>query len=153
MKTPAGLGLGLVAALLAFGCRSEPTPYQKIGTTGEGGYSDRELSQDTFSVKFVANSDTPGRTVCRYLYRHAAEVTLKKGFRYFAVIREPQPVNLGAPTYRNEDEYQDQVRPTVAVNIETGWTLIMAIQCFNDEQKASGLHLIDAAAYLRRRGS
>jgi hypothetical protein len=146
MRIPA-IALGVVAVFFVLGCDSTPTRYQKLGTTGDGGYSDEKISDDTFSIKFTANSDTSLSAVCRYLYRRAAEVTLKNGYTYFAVIRDPCALDSSVPVYRNDDEYRDTGRPALMLPMDMG-TWFMTIQCFNAAQEASKVQLLDAKAYL-----
>ncbi|MHC4229382.1 MAG: CC0125/CC1285 family lipoprotein, partial [Planctomycetota bacterium] len=92
-----------------FGCRA--TPYQRLGTTSAGGYSEKAMSEDTFYVKFSANNHTSSKIVCRYLYRRAAEVTLRHGFLFFTVIRGPSPLTDRVSFYSSEDSYNDMAAP------------------------------------------
>lgn len=63
------------------------TIYQKEGIFTNG-YSDLRSGQDTFVVTFRANEHTPEKKVKKYALRRAAELTLKHGYRYFAVVDE-----------------------------------------------------------------
>ena len=147
MRIPATVLVGAIAVFLVFGCESAQTRYQRLGSSGDGGYIDKRISEDTFTVKFIANDVTPVRTICRYLYRRAAEVTLKNGFTYFAVIRDPLALEDFTPMYRHEDEWKDMMKPTPTRETDTG-TWLMTIQCFHVEPEASKVQLLDAKAYL-----
>ena len=65
------------------------TSYQQEGFFTNG-YSDSRKSPDTFTVTFRANEQTPPSKVMKYALKLAAELTLRNGFRYFAVIEEIQ---------------------------------------------------------------
>ncbi|MGI9451356.1 MAG: CC0125/CC1285 family lipoprotein [Geminicoccaceae bacterium] len=83
----------LAAAMLAVltACTVSPTPYQVEGENG--GYSEQQIEEDRYSVKFVGNSATPRDTVEEYALFRAAEVTLENGHDYFKVVsREIEPV-------------------------------------------------------------
>jgi hypothetical protein len=139
----------VVPVLLLCGCASEPTPYQRAGAKSGGGYSEKRVSEDTFYVTYTANARTPGRVACAYLYRRAAEVTLRYGFRYFAVIRGPrQPTHLETrdPGALGTKERRDPID----IEMTVPGTVFMTIQCFKDVQKAPGARLVDAKAYLEK---
>ena len=83
----------LAAALLTVlaACTVSPTPYQVEGENG--GYSEQQIEEDRYSVKFVGNSATPRDTVEEYALFRAAEVTLEHGHDYFKVVsKEIEPV-------------------------------------------------------------
>jgi hypothetical protein len=149
MRIPATVLVGAIAVFLVFGCESAPTRYQRLGSSGDGGYIDKRISEDTFTVKFIANDVTPVRTICRYLYRRAAELTLKNGFTHFAVIRDPCALQDYTPMYRHEDEYRDMMKPTLTRETDSG-TWLMTIQCFRVEPEGSKLQPLDAKAYLHQ---
>ena len=137
--------LVLVAGLL--GC--EATPYQGLGTTGAGGYSEEAMSQDTFYIKFSANGHTSPKVVCRYLYRRAAEVTLRYGFQFFAVVRGPSALAERVSFYASEDAYNDMADP-IEIDMPQGNRLQMVIQCFTDVPEQSDIRPINANEYLER---
>jgi hypothetical protein len=127
------------------GCRA--TPYQRLGTTSAGGYSEKGMSQDTFYIKFSANNHTSPKVVCRYLYRRAAEVTLRHGFLFFAVIRGPSPVTERVSFYESEDRYNDGAAP-IEVDVPQGNRLQMVIQCFTDEPEQRDIRPINVKEYF-----
>lgn len=83
-----------IAFTLAFGlaaCSTAPTPYQVLGDNG--GYSDQQIEDDRYSIKFTGNSATPRDVVEEFALFRAAEVTLENGYDYFKVVsKEIEPV-------------------------------------------------------------
>jgi hypothetical protein len=71
-----------VAAFFAAGCA---TAYQPHGLTG--GYTGRQIDDNTVYVTFRGNGFTPEETVHTYLLRRCAEITLQHGFNYFVIVR------------------------------------------------------------------
>ncbi|MHC4117975.1 MAG: CC0125/CC1285 family lipoprotein [Planctomycetota bacterium] len=136
-------GLFFVAGL----CGCEATPYQRLGTTGAGGYSERAMSEDTFHVRFVANNHTEPEVVRGYLYRRAAEVTLRHGFRFFAVVRGPSALTEQRTFYESRDAYDNGAAP-IEVNVPQGNRLQMVIQCFKEMPEQIDAAPIDAQQYL-----
>ena len=140
--------VALVSTLLLCGCTREPTPYQRAGRTWAEGFSEKRIADDTFYVTYRANSKTPGRVVCGYLCRRAAEVTLQYGFRYFAVIRGPRmPIGLEVHHVYSEDK--DEWEPIVNEAPVSG-TLFMTIQCLKEVREVPGARLIDAKGLLEK---
>jgi hypothetical protein len=76
--------LSFILACVLCGCA---TPYQSDGLLSfSGGFTDTQLEEDVFRVVFKANIySSPYRTKELALLR-AAELTLKNGFNYFAII-------------------------------------------------------------------
>jgi len=139
------IGIPLAILIGTSGC--QPTPYQKAYTTSGRGYYDREFSQDTFYVQFTANYFTPDDTLLRYLYRRAAELTVRHGFHYFAVVRDPRPLIEYHTEYRTK-EHEAAMMDSMQVEHPAWGTMHMTIQCFEDPQNTSGVPLIDAKAHL-----
>jgi hypothetical protein len=141
--------IAVVPALLLSGCVGAPTPYQRAGAQGREGYSGKRISEDTFYVTYTANARTPGRVACAYLYRRAAEVTLRYGFRYFAVIRGPRnPTGLAIYDVARQGA-RDKLDPVVVDEPVSG-TTFLTIQCFKDVQEVPGAPLIEAKDYLEK---
>ena len=130
-----------------FGCRA--TPYQRLGTTLAGGYSEKVMSQDTFYIKFSANNNTSSKVVCRYLYRRAAEGTLRHGFLFFTAIRGPSPLTERVSFYASEDSYDDMADP-IEVDVPQANQLRMVIQCFTGVPEQRDMRPINAKEYLER---
>jgi len=72
-------------------CSVSPTPYQLEGEGG--GYSEQQIEDDRYSIKFIGNKATPRNTVEEYALFRAAEVTLENGHDYFKIVsREIEPI-------------------------------------------------------------
>jgi hypothetical protein len=142
--------IAVVPVILLCGCVREPTPYQRAGTRWAEGYSEKRVSQDTFYVTYMANDRTPGRVVCAYLYRHAAELTLRYGFNYFAVIRGPrQPIYREARYGSGVDK--KEMREPIDIERPVSGTVFMTIQCFKALQAPPETRvIIDAKGYLEK---
>ena len=139
----------LVFAGLTFTYGCQPTPYQKLGTTPAGGYSEKRLSEYEFYIRFLANNNTPSRAVCGYLYRRASELTLENGFKYFVVIRGPRQLTERRIMYPSQDHFKDMADP-IEFEVPNPMRLNMTIQCFKDIQEECDMRLIDARAYLQK---
>jgi len=63
------------------------TSYQKESFFTNG-YSSHKKAPDRFVVTFKANEMTPPEKVRKYAFKRASELTLRHGFRYFAVLEE-----------------------------------------------------------------
>ncbi len=133
----------LIACFL--GCRA--TPYQRLGTTGEGGYSEKAMPEDRFSVRFAANNHTEPEVVREYLYRRAAEVTLRHGFLFFTVVRGPTALTEPMTFYDSRDSYDNGAAP-IEVNVPQGNRLQMVIQCFKEMPGQDDVRPINAQQYL-----
>jgi hypothetical protein len=104
-----------LAVLVLCGC----TPYQSKGL--RGGFSEIQLSPNTFQVHFQGNGYTSRERVADFVLLRAAELALKNNFRYFmiagsergadtAVVPMPQSstttVNtIGNTAYANTQSY------------------------------------------------
>ena len=108
------------------------------------------LSENTFHVRVVANNNTPPDTVRDYLYRRAAEITIKNGFTYFTVIRGPSQLTERMLMHQSQDHYKDRSDP-IEFDVPDSSRLHMTVQCFRDLQDEDHLNLIDAEMYLQKR--
>lgn len=70
----------IVAVILAVGCS---TSYQAKGFSG--GYSETQLSPDTWQVRFSGNAATSRERAADFLLLRAAEIMLEHGFKYFTL--------------------------------------------------------------------
>ena len=142
--------IAVVLAISMCGCACEPTPYQRAVAHSGRGYSERRISQDTFYVKYEATTCTSDHVLSCYLRRRAAELTLRYGFRYFAVLRDPHPLtSLDARSVPTRDEPRKW--RTVVVEAPSPGTSLMPIQCFHEAQESPDMALIDAREYLDRK--
>jgi hypothetical protein len=137
----------LVVMLCVWGC--VPTSYQRAPAAFGHGYSDKRLSEDTFHVAFTANWGTPADTIYEYLNRRVAELTVRCGFRYFAVIRGPSPLTEYRTAYPSQEDREARI-DGLDVECPAWGTMHITIQCFKDVRQAAGTDPIDATAYPRR---
>ncbi|WP_322965276.1 CC0125/CC1285 family lipoprotein [Sphingomonas fuzhouensis] len=84
-----GLAASALALSIALAGCATPTTYHPAADVSANtpGYSDRQLSADTYEVNFTGNSVTSRDTVDRYLFYRAAQLTLQKGYRTFTMKR------------------------------------------------------------------
>jgi hypothetical protein len=79
----------IVSALLVFGCSAHsPTPYQP--DAHEGGFSEIQLTTDTYKVLFKGNALTDKAAVDEYALLRCAELTLEKECSYFTITKNEQ---------------------------------------------------------------
>lgn len=77
------LAAGLLAAGLLAACA---TSYQPQGLTG--GFSETQLSENSYQVRYVANMITRPDKVAQLLLRRAAELCLEHGKQYFLITNQ-----------------------------------------------------------------
>ena len=71
------------------------TPYQEGSWTG--GYYEREVAPDTFSITFDGNNNVKRDTLHSYLLYRCAELTVERGYDYFILMKERHKwINEGA---------------------------------------------------------
>ncbi|MBB4617127.1 CC0125/CC1285 family lipoprotein [Sphingomonas abaci] len=82
------LASALLASLALAGCTT-PTTYHPAAdvSANSPGYSDKQLSTNTYEVNFTGNTVTSRDTVDRYLFYRAAQLTIQKGFRTFTMMK------------------------------------------------------------------
>lgn len=85
----------IIAALVIVlvGCA---TPYQPFELFGRGGYTDKQISVDTYQVAYYGNAMTNMQTLNSLLLYRTAEITLEKGFDYFEVLNGSGRVPMSA---------------------------------------------------------
>jgi hypothetical protein len=137
--------ISLAAVIGVWGC--EPTPYQRADSASANGYSEKMLSEDTFHVQFMGSPATSADVMQEYLYRRAAELTLRHQFRYFAVIREPSPLTEYKTIYLHRVDQSAGMKAEEMEQPMRG-TLHMTVQCFKNPQSVSDPSAINAEAYL-----
>ena len=91
--------------MIAMGLSSCATPYQPRGWSG--GYSDYPLQDDMFTVTFQANGYTSRERVRMFLLYRCAELTLERGYLFFAVIESNTDHTIFAIT-NTYSRYQSQ---------------------------------------------
>lgn len=75
--------LVVLLGLLVTGC---VTPYQPNGFMG--GFTETQLDENVFRVSFRGNANTGKERVDDFTLLRSAELSLKNGFSYFAIIDE-----------------------------------------------------------------
>jgi hypothetical protein len=81
--------VALVAMFLMFGCSAHlPTPYQS--EAHEGGFSEIQLTTDTYKVLFKGNAFIDKADVDEYTLLRCAELTLEKECSYFTITKNEQ---------------------------------------------------------------
>jgi len=81
--TPLLISAFVFAAAFGSGCA---TRYRPI--SGGYGFSSIQVAADEFEITFKGNGQTSAEEVQEYAVLHAAEVTLKHGYPWFAIIKE-----------------------------------------------------------------
>jgi hypothetical protein len=72
------------------------TSYQQKGFTG--GYSETQLAPDVFRVNFQGNGYTSSERAQDFALLRAAELSLERGFKYFALLDETSSSKLSTFT-------------------------------------------------------
>ena len=93
MKQVFLLLIGGFSLLLLGGCA---TSYQQKGFSG--GYSETQLAPDVFRVNFAGNAYTSSERAQDFALLRAAELSLERGFRYFALLDESSSSKLSTFT-------------------------------------------------------
>jgi len=84
------------------------TPYQKSGFGG--GYSDTQLQDDVFSVRFRGNAYTSRATVQKYLLLRCAELTVENGYDYFIILERADTAKHSTYTAPARTTYQGTIQ-------------------------------------------
>jgi hypothetical protein len=154
------LGLAILAILA--GC-VQPTPYQPA--VDGYGYSEQQIEDDRYWVRFAGNDRTPAGTVQNYWLYRTAEVTLDHGYDYFIVVDR----NLDRSTTYEGTAYCDcpvcYTEDGDAVGGGGGsvssysaspsdrYTAFADVVMFQGEKPAADVTAYDARSVLRRLGS
>jgi hypothetical protein len=81
-----------LAALIVLGACATATPY-KAALDSDRGYSEQQIEDNRFQVKFSGNSLTERKTVETYLLYRAAELTRQSGYDHFRVVQRETDAN------------------------------------------------------------
>jgi len=103
------VSLALSTSLLIYGCATGHQPYSYFGG---GGYSDIQLSENTYKVTVEANGFTSASKATNLALMRASELTLQRGYKYFIIVSSddntysttyttPSTTNLTANLYGN----------------------------------------------------
>jgi hypothetical protein len=85
-----------IATILAAASAACATAYQPRGFTG--GYDEAQLGENVFRISFEGNGYTSSVTAADYALLRSADVTLERGFKYFAISNNASPVSTGGGT-------------------------------------------------------
>jgi hypothetical protein len=83
----------ILACLVMCGCA---TSYKAKGFTG--GYSETRLSENVFKVSFKGNGYTSMERATDYCLLRCAELAVRNGYKFFAVVDESQHSKKGSYT-------------------------------------------------------
>jgi len=81
-----------LAALIVLGACATATPYTAALDSNRG-YSEQQIENNRFQVKFSGNSLTERKTVETYLLYRAAELTRQSGYDNFRVVQRETDAN------------------------------------------------------------
>jgi hypothetical protein len=84
VRTSLGRGAALAVIALAGLLGACTTVYQPKGPTG--GYTDTRLTDNSYIVEFSGNGNTSKDAVWNYWLYRCADLTVQKGYAYFAVL-------------------------------------------------------------------
>jgi len=100
--------LAVLSLVVAAGCT---TPYGPRGLTG--GYVETRVADDTYVVAFHGNGNTSGDMVWRYWIYRCAELTLQRGYEFFAVATAKTGTSSAGNTLKLMafDELEDDAPP------------------------------------------
>lgn len=117
----------LVMALV--GCA---TQYQQRGLSG--GYSEQQIDEDTYRVRFAGNAYLSPEKANDYALRRSAELTKSHGYRYFVIIESDREANVD----------QRLMAPRFSKPTST-----LTIRCFRDRPDTAVVY--DAAMMLSQK--
>jgi len=137
------------------------TAYQKEGLTG--GFSETQLSENTWKVHFEGNGYTRTERAEDYALLRASELTLKNGFSYFLLADSKSSTDeqvYKTPTTSNTQAYVQSNGYGYATTTQNGGNLIFIskpsatniVVMFKEKPETKGL-IFDAAFLCRSLGA
>lgn len=87
------------------------TSCQSKGFTG--GYSETQLGENVFRVSFKGNALTSSERAADFNLLRSAEVTLKKGFRYFIIV--------DSESYLKSESFTTSTNPSTKPRVYGDW--------------------------------
>jgi hypothetical protein len=156
MRIEAGPLAILMLAMLA-GC-TQPTPYQPL--VDGYGYSEQQIEDNRFWVRFAGNQRTPAATVQNYWLYRIAELTLDHGYDYFTVVDRnlerstsySGTTQIDPPLVSEEGEYIGSGFGSYSASPSDSYTAYADVVMFEGEKPASDFNAYDAGSVLRRLG-
>ena len=152
------------AVLTLYGCAA--TGYH-TADEDHYGYSERQLTADTYEVSFAGNEHTSTEQVHDFALRHAAELAMRLGFTFLAVLDDKSNPILalapeadasdasaigvgGAYGYPSSYSYAASAGHTDSApalrDISRGNSTTLRVRYFNDANDAQGQHALYAEA-------
>jgi len=129
------------------------TPYQPKTSAYGYGYSESQLGENIFSVRFVGSTSDSPEVVSDYAMLRAAEVTLEHGFSHFGIAEAQDKTKISS--------YTTPVQSSTYVNPYTGYaststyggqtyigsapTSIKTIICYRGKPEDDKIVVFDAA--------
>ena len=148
----------LLFAFLLSGCA---TRYQAQGWTG--GYTEVQLTPDSFHICFYGNGYTSPQKVTKYVLLRASELTLEKGFKYFIVTSIEDHTSFqnysqtnsnstgSANTYCYSNSTNTQLNHSTVTSTSSGTirkpAQCITIKCFQTKPQSSSGEVFDAQFY------
>ena len=86
----------VLIALAALSLLACATPYQPRG--GMGGFSETQLDQNVFQVRFAGNGYTSGERASDFTLLRSAELALERGYFWFIIVQSAQGTSLSTYT-------------------------------------------------------
>lgn len=126
-----------LAMLMLAGCS---TPYQSTGIAG--GFTETQLDKNVFRVAFVGNGFTRSNQAEDFALLRSAELTLKHGFKYFAIVNEKSEKDLSTyttPRYSTISSTGNVTTTGGHTNFIAKPSSTMTIVCFNEKPSSSAL--------------
>jgi len=133
---------GCALLVLFAGCSTPYRSYRigglfKSGGFVGGGYSDKQLAPDMFSIEFAGNAYTSWRRTQDLAMLRAADLVIKHNFKYFAITSGGNNSYYGSTSFG-----------PIYTQPSTGYPLFnpvsaLTIRCFTE--KPEGIYTFDAA--------
>lgn len=97
------------------------TPYQKKGF--RGGWSELQLSEDTYQVAYSGNAYTSQERVSDFALLRSASLTLENGYKFFALMSEKE-YSQTSVTSTEKGEYSASYTGTLKYDAKTSYNTI-----------------------------
>ena len=150
--------LGLAMLGMLAGC-VKPTPY--LPAVDGYGYSEQQIEDNRYWVRFAGNHQTPAGTVQNYWLYRMAELTLDHGYDYFIVVDRNLDRSTTyegsaqfSPGYVTEDgEYVGGTGfSSYSASPRDSYTAHADVVMFKGEKPPADVNAYDARSVLRRLG-
>lgn len=126
-----------VCVSTAVGLAGCATAYQRDGLTG--GFSETQLDENVWRVKFVGNGYTDDQTAEEFALLRSAELTLEKGYSHFVLAGSRSSTKTGAfttprtaYTTGNAYAYGNQIQGSATTTYQGGQTFVISSPTTNN---------------------